>query len=510
MNIEFKVYKKILSDTQSVKSIVKRLIYKNDCFSLEVLAINSISDRISTDLCAFISEVEDGPSANLKLNIYEPRFSNKVWDAFNLITTKSFDGVSPLLTCMTLLKFYRKAYFELLSNNVNNEIGEIINYYFDMSELTCCERYLQNIQSKPESLTILKNRLKSALKDQEYLVAILECINFPIFHVTDDGFIQKANYQGYQLFPESIINSVKSKSWLSSLQDNKFEVSQLIEKYDKLYHQFIEENDDKHRVKIKGVYYECYFSRVIQGAEDECKTILFLIDNSSEIESEKALETERNQRLFEQQEIISILGEILESRSGETGLHVQRVSYVAAHLAKLYGLPKNEIEVIKTISPLHDVGKIGIPDSILNKPGSLSSEEFNLIKTHTTIGYNILKNSKSKLTKLAATVSYEHHERWDGSGYPNAKSGKQIHIYARIVAIADVFDALLSKRPYKEAWEKSAVLALFKKESGKHFDPYLAQVFIDHFDEFITLHAQFQQTDSSNDFHYGLAKDFLQ
>ena len=142
-------------------------------------------------------------------------------------------------------------------------------------------------------------------------------------------------------------------------------------------------------------------------------------------------------------------------------------------------------------SPIHDIGKVAVPDNILLKPGKLTSEEFNIVKTHTTIGYNLLKNSKREILKAAAIVAHEHHERYDGKGYPRGLKGEEIHIYGRIAAIADVFDALGSPRVYKKAWVINDILKYFKEESGKHFDPKLVDILFDNLDKFLEIKEKY-------------------
>ena len=134
---------------------------------------------------------------------------------------------------------------------------------------------------------------------------------------------------------------------------------------------------------------------------------------------------------------------------------------------------------------MHDIGKVGIPDSILKKPRKLNHEEFEIMKTHAQIGYNILSGSKRKILQAAAVVSKEHHEKWDGSGYPLGLKKEEIHIYGRITAIADVFDALGSERVYKKAWKDEDIFALFMDQKGKHFDPKLIDLFMDNIDIFL-------------------------
>lgn len=188
-----------------------------------------------------------------------------------------------------------------------------------------------------------------------------------------------------------------------------------------------------------------------------------------------------------QKEIIFRVGMIGESRSKETGLHVKRVAEISAILAKDYGLDAREIDLLKNASPMHDIGKIAIPDSILNKPDRLSKEEYEIIKTHAEVGYELLKGSDRELLKTAATIAYEHHERWDGKGYPRGLAGEEINILGRITAIADVYDALATDRCYKKAWELEKILMLFREERGQQFDPSLVDIFLNRIDEIVAL-----------------------
>ena len=188
-----------------------------------------------------------------------------------------------------------------------------------------------------------------------------------------------------------------------------------------------------------------------------------------------------------QREVIFTLGEVVETRSEETGNHVKRVGEYCYLLARKYGFDEDTAELLRIASPMHDVGKIGIPDAILNKPGKLTDEEFERIKTHTLIGYDILKGSKQKILQLAAKIALEHHERWDGHGYPHGVAGEQINVLSRIVKVADVFDALSCKRVYKEAWSIEQILENLKKDRGTHFDPHIVNLLLDNVDEFIKI-----------------------
>jgi len=193
-----------------------------------------------------------------------------------------------------------------------------------------------------------------------------------------------------------------------------------------------------------------------------------------------------------QKEVVFTMGAIGESRSKETGNHVKRVAQYSKLLALYYGLSEEEAELLKQASPMHDIGKVAIPDAILNKPGRFDEEERRVMDTHAKLGYEMLKNSHRPLLQLAATVAYEHHEKWDGSGYPRKLQGEDIHIAGRITAVADVFDALGSDRVYKKAWDDERIFNLFKEERGKHFDPKLIDIFFDNLDEFLKVREQFK------------------
>ena len=207
---------------------------------------------------------------------------------------------------------------------------------------------------------------------------------------------------------------------------------------------------------------------------------------------EKNLEEEVQRRTKELEEaqihLMRMLGGIAEGHSVETYQHVRRVSEVAYLLAKKAGMQEQEALMLKYASYLHDIGKIGIKDHILHKKEQLSKKEFDIIKKHSTLGAAMLDGMKLPLFEVAKTVALEHHEKYDGSGYPNGIAGENIHIYARIVAIADVFDALLSKRSYKEHWGWGDTLAYFQEMKGKHFDPKLIDLMFENIDEFLAFY----------------------
>lgn len=193
-----------------------------------------------------------------------------------------------------------------------------------------------------------------------------------------------------------------------------------------------------------------------------------------------------------QKEIIFTISEIAEQRSSETGQHVKRVAMYSQLLAKACNLPQDDINNIYIASPMHDIGKMATPDAILKKPGKLTDDEMSVMKEHALIGHNMLKSSKRDIMKMSAVIAKEHHEKYDGSGYPLGLKGNEINIVARIVALADVFDALGSKRIYKDKWEMDKILKFIKDERGRHFDPKLVDLFFENLDEILEIHNNHQ------------------
>ena len=210
-------------------------------------------------------------------------------------------------------------------------------------------------------------------------------------------------------------------------------------------------------------------------------------------ETEKRLaviELHQIEMIETQKEVIELMGTIAETRSKETGQHVRRVAEFSKLLALLHGMNEQEAEDIKMASPLHDIGKVGIPDHILHKPGKLTDEEFTIMKTHSELGYQMLQASNKELMKTAALIAHCHHEKWVGGGYPRGLKGEEIPIEGRLTAIADVFDALGATRAYKRGWTMEKIHEFFQENRGTHFDPKLTDLFLENFDQFVEIRNQ--------------------
>lgn len=192
-------------------------------------------------------------------------------------------------------------------------------------------------------------------------------------------------------------------------------------------------------------------------------------------------------------ETLRLLGNTAEFKDPETGKHVSRVAGYSKILAKAYGLDEKMQEIIYHASPFHDIGKVAIPDRILLKPSKLTEEEMEEMRKHPEIGYDILKNSKSEYLKAGGVIASTHHEKYDGTGYPKGLKGESIPIMGRIVAVSDVFDALTSKRPYKDAWSFDRAVGYIKDQSGKHFDPDLTKILLDNIDKIKEIYSTLKE-----------------
>jgi putative two-component system response regulator len=203
---------------------------------------------------------------------------------------------------------------------------------------------------------------------------------------------------------------------------------------------------------------------------------------------------ERTQELLDTRlQIVQRLGRAAEYRDNETGNHILRMSHVSVLIARHMGWDRDRCELLLNASPMHDIGKIGIPDHILLKPGKLTPEEWETMKKHAEIGAHILEGGDSDILAMAREIALSHHEKWDGTGYPKALKGEDIPVTGRIVALADVFDALTSERPYKQAWSVERAHDYIQENRGKHFDPLLADLFIKLLPEVLAIRTRFAE-----------------
>ncbi len=468
------------------------IAYKSNTFSAWRESIVGVSSGLVALLA--LDDIQDiNPNVSMELNDWD----EDVIGYFRERAIVHHKRAIELHMYMGLLKYFRQAYLDLVKSlqvtpKETDWLTALINGYFDRGEAITCYEYQKLSSDSSKELEAIKQSHRDVLNQKNQLLSIIETIDLPLFGVDSQGYIRHANGLGHKILLTHSGTTDDKNYWDVNLDGKAFNVSEVIPNF-----KAISESEDvsKHScniVNINGNPYELYFYKykgMARYHDEHGSTIVMLRDVSSLVAYEKQLESERQKRLDEKQEIIQVLGDILEKRSDETGQHVRRVACVASKLAMLYGMSDEDVNIIYTASPLHDVGKIIVPDAILNKPGRLTKQEFEIVKKHSSVGYDLLKGSDSELMQMACIIAHEHHEKWDGNGYPCGKAGEEIHIFSRIVAIADVLDALLSKRPYKNVWAKEEVLQEFIDQKGKHFDPVLCQVLIDNFEEVVDLHA---------------------
>ena len=197
-------------------------------------------------------------------------------------------------------------------------------------------------------------------------------------------------------------------------------------------------------------------------------------------------------------QVVQRLGRVAEYRDEETGSHIMRMSHICQLLAREIGWDDEQCDLVLNASPLHDIGKVGIPDAILLKPGKLDAQEWEVMKTHTNIGAKMLEGDDSALIMMARDISISHHEKWDGSGYPNGLANDEIPLAGRMAAVADVFDALTSERVYKKAWSLEETMALIRENSGKQFDPQLVEVLSDNLSEVLEIKDRYRDDEVSD------------
>lgn len=322
-----------------------------------------------------------------------------------------------------------------------------------------------------ENITLL-NQYKQVV-DESLLVSKTDLKGNMTY--ANEAFAKISGYTQEELMGKSH-NIVRHKDVPKNVYKNLWETI----KNKKVWH------GDIKNVKKDGTYY------IVQA------TVMPILDSNGEIIeyiSARKDVTEiynlKKEIIDTQKEVIFTMGSIGETRSKETGNHVKRVAEYSKILAKYALLDEERIDLIVDASPMHDIGKVAIPDDILHKPGKLTDDEFLIMRTHAELGYKMLCHSQRPLLKTAALIALEHHERWDGKGYPRYLKGEEISIEGRITAIADVFDALGSDRVYKKAWKDEDIFDYLKEQKGKQFDPNLIDIFFKYLDEFLEVRKKF-------------------
>ncbi len=362
--------------------------------------------------------------------------------------------------------------------DLDGNVMEFIALRYDITDLETTKEYLK------EQNNLNVNNLQEAIKiSKDYEIAINESnIFIKIDKNRNITYANKLFYDTYEYTKEELVGQAYSIL-------NHPDIPERF--YRKVWFKLKSGNIWKGKILTKSKTGKDNYSNVtIVPLRNLKNEIVEYLGIRHDITQEVQLHNELEET---QRELIYRMGEIGETRSLETGNHVKRVAEYSKLLGKKYGLKSSDINVLFMASPMHDIGKVGIPDSILNKPGKLNSEEWEIMKTHSELGFNILKSSTRPILKAASIIAYTHHEKWDGTGYPRNLKGEEIHIFGRITAIADVFDALGSNRVYKTAWDLAKILNLFKEQREKHFDPLLVDLFMKNLDEFLAIREKYQE-----------------
>ena len=453
-------YKEVVDKNSIVSKADKNgiITYVNDAFC-------KISGYTQDELIGKSHSIVRHPETKLEVfkDLWDTILSNQEWHG--KIKNRAKDG-SAYIVDSTILPVL----------NSKNEIKEFISIRHDITQSESDKEQLekrlhtsaQTLEEKIQFIYEYENALKQ---------------NTLFCRTAIDGRLTMASNAFIELLGLDA-SSVEGSSYFDLVNQT------YIKKLDKEVRNAIEKHQSwqgliKHQnSQGKHLYLESSFFPIMDTEGTTHEVLCFYIDITERVHLNREI-------IATQKEVISTMGAIGETRSKETGDHVKRVAEYSKLLALKHGLGLEEAEQIKMASPMHDIGKVGIPDNILNKPGKLTEEEFEVMKTHAELGHEMLKGSQQPLLKTAAIISMEHHEKWDGSGYPRGLKGEEIHLYGRVTAIADVFDALGHDRVYKKAWPLEKILDLFKEGRGKHFDPNLIDLFMNNLDDFLAIKESF-------------------
>jgi HD-GYP domain-containing protein (c-di-GMP phosphodiesterase class II) len=463
----------LLKDTINLDSIDKLDKYKEDFvkYELEFEKIqDSFKEQDKNDLIDFfISDIQKNEIIATKLNLLfeSEQQIEKAFDAIYSLQEKKIEIISEFNRDYPIENELRKKLEHEINERRNFNLSQLfgdVRYY--SKEVLYQKRDKETFDKWLGKVNLLKRNFDNS--DTQRYLEIVEKVGTSVVNIKEI---------------EDIEIDIKNKS-LNIINLNKQYSSQMEAEIEKLSSDFI--NVTYFSILLLLII---VISFLMLLAYKVYKNVGLSVDEiEAKIEDGLTEITNLNHEIENtQKEVVFTMGSIGESRSKETGNHVKRVAEYSKILALYYGLDENEAEMLKQASPMHDIGKVAIPDAVLNKPGRFDEAERKIMDTHAALGYEMLKHSDRALLKTAAIVAYEHHEKWDGSGYPRGLSGEDIHIYGRITALADVFDALGSDRVYKQAWDDEKIFNLFKEEKAKHFDPTLVDIFFEHLDEFLKI-----------------------
>lgn len=447
----------------------KEIVEKNGDIAVILLDVVMETDESGLEVARFIREVLRNNISRIILRTGQPGKApeSRIIIDYDINDYKSKTELTSqklFTTMVASIRSYRD--LQLIERN-RQGLRQVINSFSNLFEVRTLKSFTEGVLS--QLLSLLK------LNESSLLV---EASAFSAMRGEEDDFIINAatgDYGDYvDMFVSQVIPADIQKLLLKAVHER-----QCIYDNNDYIGYFETGHGDKHLLFVSGCEHLTEMDR----------DLLKLFCNNVAIAFENIL---LNREIVNtQKEVVFTLGEVVESRSKETASHVTRVGEMCYMLGKKIGLSAEDRELLRMAAPLHDVGKIGISDDVLLKPGKLTEEEYEQIKTHSLIGFEILKNSKREIIKTAALIAHQHHEKWDGTGYPDGLKGEEIHLFGRIVGLVDVFDALVHSRCYREAMDFNDVISIIEKERGKHFDPALVDVFLDSIGEVQDLLREF-------------------
>jgi len=371
---------------------------------------------------------------------------------------------------------------EIVRNCIKLGSFDFVQKPFNIEEFVLKVTMAVTVNTRDNELNQVRNKLENDLNKTSFVASeYLDAINESniLIHTNEQNVILDVNdrhcdisgYKREKLIGQKISEFIMKDSMTHGIQEIESQLKEF-----QIFRGMIS------NVKKDGSIY--YTQTSVMPIYDTQGKILEYLWMSTDVTTsvKHASESQEIQR-----SLLYRIGEIGESRSSETGQHVKRVAKCTKLLAQLCEMESEEVGILYHASPMHDIGKIAIPDQILKKPAKLNADEWKIMMTHSQLGADVFKDSDNQLFKIASSVALTHHEKWDGSGYPQGIRGKDIPIYGRITAIADVFDALSSKRVYKEPWSDEKIKNYFQEHSGTQFDPYLASLFLDNYDSFLEI-----------------------
>lgn len=472
-----------LIDTYSMHETIEYLSDNNDV-AVVLLDVVMESDDAGLNIVKYIRETIKNDQTRIILRTGQPGIAPEakvmlefdINDYRNKTELTSINLTSAVTGCLRNYRDIMKINsYKIGLEKVINSTSLLFNY-----ESLGLSKFLNGILEQLSALIDSDNSLVLVNRHFENGRLITHDGSFKVIAATG-SFTKYINYDFYQIEKLLGIESLFNQSNLLNSESNVDD--------ERKYYLGV------HRPTFKS-HTESYIY-VINGditPENQSFIELFLKNLSLSLDN-FLLEQDTDEALYE---MLSRISSIVEARDGETGSHVYRVSDISGIMAKSVGFDKSEIRDFKVACMMHDVGKIGIRDSILLKPGILTEEEFESIKKHTLIGSKLFKTSNHQLLKMAENISHYHHERWNGEGYPEGLKENQIPIFARIVSIVDVFDALSHDRIYKKAWSIEETKKYILNESGKMFDPELVEIFFENFDVIMKIHEMYSNKEREN------------